>query len=194
MVFEYAIAVGELKQNPMEKITFPVIEIDEEKLPNFYERNTLVQFLTRMEKLYSGKRYMFFHLLAYTGLRKGEALSLTWQDIDFHKKTLSVNKTLAVGKSGALLIQKPKTKTSNRTISIDQATSNLIKNWQTQQQHELHQLGQSITREQLVFSTSENAFLNPITPTSWLDSFYNKNPKMDRITVHGFRHTRFTII
>ena len=37
---------------------------------------------------------MIFLLLAlYTGLRKGELLALTWEDVDYDKKLLRVNKS-----------------------------------------------------------------------------------------------------
>ena len=35
----------------------------------------------------------FYRLLAFSGLRVGEALALTWSDIDFEARTLTVNKT-----------------------------------------------------------------------------------------------------
>ena len=36
----------------------------------------------------------FFQVLYYLGLRQGEATALTWNDIDFNKKEVSINKTL----------------------------------------------------------------------------------------------------
>ena len=44
------------------------------------------------------------------GLRKAEALALTWDDIDLNKNQLSVNKTLALGFENKLLVLPPKTK------------------------------------------------------------------------------------
>lgn len=55
----------------------------------------------------------------YTGLRIGELLALTWNDIDFAKGTLSVNKSCHDGKDG-LIIDKPKTAQSIRIIPLPQ--------------------------------------------------------------------------
>ncbi len=33
-----------------------------------------------------------FRVLAFVGLRKGEALPLTWEDIDFSNNTITINK------------------------------------------------------------------------------------------------------
>lgn len=194
MVFQYAASTGKIETNPMNNILMPTAENDNlDKLPNFYERKTLLLFLDRM-KLYPFMRYSFFFLLAYTGLRKGEALSLTWRDIDLNNGTLNVNKTLAVGKSGKLLIQKPKTNSSSRVISLDSSTVLVLKKWKSIQNEELDILQHIPSLDQLVFSNVDNKLLNPRTPQSWLDSFYNKNPRIDRITVHGFRHTHASLL
>ena len=62
-------------------------------------------------------------LCLYTGLRIGELLALTWDDIDFVKGTLTVNKSCRDcwnGKSYVKEIDSPKTQSSNRVIPIPQ--------------------------------------------------------------------------
>lgn len=55
--------------------------------------------------------------LALTGLRIGEALAMTADDIDLEKRTITVNKALSLV---TLEIGTPKTETSNRTIHIQE--------------------------------------------------------------------------
>ena len=64
---------------------------------------------------------MIFLLLAlYTGLRKGELLALTWEDVDYDKKLLRVNKSRTGSrKDVTILITTPKTESSNRKIPIN---------------------------------------------------------------------------
>lgn len=60
-------------------------------------------------------------LCLYTGLRLGELLALTWDDIDFRSGTLSVNKTSCVMKDDGrykIHIDRPKTDSSVRVIPI----------------------------------------------------------------------------
>lgn len=156
MVFDYARSIGEIDTNPMTRIITPVVQLEEEEHKKFYERDQLIDFLSKMKSQFSEIRYVFFSLLAYTGMRKGEALSLQWNDIDFEMKFLKVNKTLAVGKKGKLLIQKPKTKAANRKIPLDDHTLLLLQKWQVSQQRELNHLGIRNKREQLVFSKYDN--------------------------------------
>ncbi|MGC2996169.1 MULTISPECIES: site-specific integrase [Enterococcus] len=129
MVFDYGCSIGILKENPMKKVILPTIKDDfkPNESENFYDRQQLLDFLNRMEEGFPFIRYTFFSLLAFTGVRKGEALVLTWRDIDFKKKTISVTKTQAVGKNGKLLVQTPKTKASNRVVSIDDHTLDILK-------------------------------------------------------------------
>lgn len=69
---------------------------------------------------------MAFTILFYTGLREGEMLALTSNDIDLEKQTISVNKTFKRLKSQDY-ISSPKTKNSNRVIKIsDTLTEKII--------------------------------------------------------------------
>ena len=63
---------------------------------------------------------MFF----YTGLREGELLALQFKDIDTDNRTITINKTFK-HLNGQDLVTTPKTKSSNRTLSI---TENLAEN------------------------------------------------------------------
>lgn len=194
MVFKYALSVGIIDSDPMSLVSLPVIEEDEEKNENFYDRDELVIFLEQMKKKYPMIRYTLFHLLAYTGLRKGEALNLTWGDIDFENQMLSVNKTMAAGENNKLILQKPKTKSSFRKISLDDTTIDVLIKWKNKQAEDFKLLKIPVNKKSLIFSIEQGEFIYPRTPQSWLDSFYNKNPKLTRITPHGFRHTHASLL
>lgn len=57
-------------------------------------------------------------LLLETGLRIGELLALEFEDVDFEKGTLTVNKTLVCNNLRNAPIQEPKTPSSRRTIPL----------------------------------------------------------------------------
>lgn len=62
---------------------------------------------------------VFYETLYYLGLRQGEATALTWNDINFTKKEVSINKTLTTKLKGQLYtVSSPKTVNSNRTLPI----------------------------------------------------------------------------
>ena len=61
----------------------------------------------------------FYETLYYLGLRQGEATALTWKDINFTKKEVSINKTLTTKLKGQLYtFSSPKTMNSNRVLPI----------------------------------------------------------------------------
>ena len=60
-----------------------------------------------------------FQVLFYCGLRQGELQALNWNDIDFTKDTISINKTLTTKLKGQkYTIFPPKTKSSYRIIPM----------------------------------------------------------------------------
>lgn len=44
----------------------------------------------------------FYYLLAFSGIRKGEALAFSWADLNFNTKELLITKTLSRGKNNKL--------------------------------------------------------------------------------------------
>lgn len=196
MVFKYAVSTGEIQDNVMSKIVMPAVTEDNSKEgDNFFDKEELSYFLTKLSQQKDYKRYAYFFLLSHTGLRKGESLALTWRDIDLKNKTLSVNKTLATGKSGKILVQTPKTKNSIRTISLDDNTISVLKAWRKIQSKELESLKYIASVDQLVFhKTDGNTYLNPSIPLAWLDTFYRSETKLKRINVHGLRHTHASLL
>ena len=49
---------------------------------------------------FDGYMYYFCYLMFYTGIRPGEIIALRWDDIDFKKKRIAVDKTIVNGKVG----------------------------------------------------------------------------------------------
>lgn len=64
------------------------------------------------------KERAFIDLLYYTGVRRGEALALMINDIDFINKKIHINKTLVIKDNTSEIKPSPKTDAGNRTIPI----------------------------------------------------------------------------
>lgn len=72
----------------------------------------------------------------YTGLRIGELLALTWEDVDFKKGLLTVNKTCHDGKNKngfCQVINEPKTESSKRIIPVPKQLMCMLKELKTSQ-------------------------------------------------------------
>ena len=69
-----------------------------------------------------------FSLLFYSGMREGELLALTYNDFDFDKNTVNINKTYAVVNSTAI-IQPPKTPKSTRIVTLPVEIMNMVRDY-----------------------------------------------------------------
>ena len=192
---DYALRLGMIESNPMLYVIKPkpVQQVqDSSKHDNFYNRDELKKFLDTAKDI-DFKKYALFRLLAYSGMRVGECLALTWHDLDFKNNTIAINKTLATTEKG-FEIQTPKTKASIREISLDNETIQILKSWQLEQRKQLLKLGiNSMNKHQLIFSNNKNDFIGNSTIRKYLKQI-SKKAGIHLITSHGFRHTHATLL
>ena len=90
-IFQYAIESYGLEYNPVVK-TFKESHavIKEDKL-RYITKEEFDRFISVVDDpMYK----LFFEFLFYTGCRKGEAICLTWEDIDLNRKVVFITKTL----------------------------------------------------------------------------------------------------
>ena len=76
------------------------------------------------------RNYIGIVICLYTGIRLGELLALTWDDIDFNSNLLTINKTsysVKVNGKTQIIVDKPKTKKSNRVIPLPNQLVKLLK-------------------------------------------------------------------
>src|SRR5690625_3400014 len=107
-------------------------------------------------------------------MRKGEALALEWNDINFKQKEISINKALSRGKDNKLYVKSTKTGVS-RDIKMDQQTLDILKTWRKRQKQGYLPLGFNTTRpNQLIFSNIHNKHIQPSKTRKWILSVQKK--------------------
>lgn len=137
MCFNHALTKGHIGENPMMKVKMPkesslvkkkkeakwLSSSDVEKIVLEAERVNTKEFRIKGkvgERVYGVNAY-YIILIIYTGLRIGELMALTWNDIDFKNKTLNVNKSRAKGMidgKTTLYIKDPKSESGTRIIPL----------------------------------------------------------------------------
>ena len=195
-IFTYAIQQGYLNEHPKHRIVVPKAKPKQtNNHDDFYTKEELQLFLDALHKDTKTMWYVFFRVLAFTGMRKGEALALTWRDINFVDKTITINKTVSCDTKGQLIITTPKTRNSNRTIQIDDNTLHSLKQWRTEQARYLIGLAyRPMQQEQLIFANlKNNSINNTVYPTLLLKRICQKH-QLKEIKVHGFRHTHCSLL
>lgn len=148
----------------------------------FFEKSELAEILDAMKD--NQRWYTFFRLLAYTGLRRCEALALLWSDVDFKTGTLTINKTLSTGINNVPVVHETKTKSGMRTIEIDRETLRILNDWRAAQK--------TLSMKGLIFP-SKNGTEMPITNPY---TFFQRVAKQLGIkgTIHSFRHTHASML
>ena len=110
-IFAYAVEYVGLQKNPCTK---SIGSLKSRKI-DFWTPEEYKQFSEACKD--NIEAFTIFEVLYYTGMRVGEALALTLNDIDFTACTISVTKTY-YRITGKDLINPPKTAGSERTIAI----------------------------------------------------------------------------
>lgn len=111
-IFNYAVKFFDLKENPAAKVGNMGSEKDIQL--NFWTREEYTKFAEVM--MDNPLAYYCFETLYWTGIRVGELLALTIDDIDFERGIISITKTYHRIK-GKDIITSPKTPKSYRKIS-----------------------------------------------------------------------------
>jgi len=108
-VLDTAVRDGALAVNPSAAVRRPKVTSKEAT------HLTPAQVAELLDAAQRTRYAALFELLVHTGLRRGEALSLRWADVDFDRGTLRVRGTLA-RIDGALVVTEPKTAKSKRVL------------------------------------------------------------------------------
>lgn len=67
-------------------------------------------------------------IMMYAGLRRGELLALTWDDIDLDAAAITVNKTLEFTAGKPQIKNSPKTEAGNRVVAIPEILTEYLRN------------------------------------------------------------------
>lgn len=192
-ILEYAKHLGLIKTNPMANTLRPLKKEGKDGDTPFWNKHQLLDFIKAIEQSdLDSTAKITLHLLAYTGMRKGELLALRWSDVDLTKGTLSIDRTMAFSDKG-LIFQPTKTKAGTRVISIDKQTADKLKRHRIEQQKLYMLNGKRVDKSTLIISspTMERYYLD--YPNLMLNKIITEF-NLPHIPVHGLRHTHCSLL
>ncbi|MGQ5709474.1 tyrosine-type recombinase/integrase [Lactobacillus sp. PSON] len=191
-VLDYGLKLDLVEKNAMKRAEKPR-KRKTHKEHKIYTPSELNTFLETAKSKHF-KWFMFFRLLAFSGMRIGEGLALNWSDIDFNENTVTISKTLSSGEKDRPKIDDPKTYNGFRVIALDSLTMKYLSEWRKRQQHDLYLMGLNpMNNKQLLFPNRDNRLLRRNNIYVWNKSIAEK-AGIKRINVHGFRHTHASIL
>ena len=152
------------------------------KKPKFMEIEDM-QKLVKELKHENTSEANFFLILLKTGLRFAEALGITLDDVDFDKKTVTINKTLDYKKhrEGTRSFVPTKNKYSVRTIVVDDAVLYML--WKNAKNAE---------PDESIFYKIKGFQYNS-TLNNWLKRACQK-AGVPEVTLHSLRHEHATYL
>jgi integrase len=166
-----------IRKNPFYNIT--IKKDDEEKKVRALTTDEIIKF---EEAIKSSYYYEYFITQLDTGTRCGELLALTWDDIDFEKRRINIDKTLIKvrDKRGKQILQvqnKPKTNASKRIIPLSLRLIPI-----------LQELKQKNRSDELVFCSKNGTLICPNNIRRTLRKISEKMG-IDPIATHVLRHS-----
>ena len=145
----------------------------------FWSPEEFSAFIAHVERMDYATLFRFLYL---SGCRKGEALALTWKDVDLKKGTVHISKSFSnkahdAGKS--YTITTPKNAGSNRTVHLPAFFCEMLKEYQAWQQ-------ENADGTEFVFGGAD-----PLPPSN-IDRTLTKAVEtagVKRIRIHDLRHS-----
>ncbi|AFQ29618.1 site-specific integrase [Bacillus thuringiensis] len=202
MIFKKAIELQIIKSNPTDNVKLPrkvetVEDIENDKKAiKYLEKEELAHFLQVAKEKGLDNDYVFFSILAYSGLRAGELLALKWTDVDFENNTIKITKTLynPDNNSQHYHLLTPKTKGSIRTIKMDQGIMKLLKSHKAKQNElKLYTRPQYVDQGFVITKASGYPEVMKMIQNR-LKRLIKLSNITKNITPHSFRHTHTSLL
>lgn len=183
-VMYYAKVCRIIESNPCTDYRFNTKEKKEIQAYSLDEVNTIISALDeKAPTMYK----LFYNLLAFNGLRRGEALGLEFGDIDYKKSIVSINRTSNYHVGYGIYTDTPKTKNSYRSLKIDEKILGLIKQLKAERKQQAIQCGDQWQDSDRLFVNWCGKPLSPNIPHKWLQRFCQKEG-LPFHGLHSFRH------
>ena len=112
-LFTWCVEGGFLPATPVRSLSLP--EVPPERPFQILDIPELDQYLAVFE---GTEFWLPAYLGLHTGMRPGEILGLSWDDVNFAEGTLSVNHTLIPIRGGGFRLGPPKTRLSVRSVAV----------------------------------------------------------------------------
>lgn len=189
-IFHRGVEQGFIRESPCRNVILPKIAIKRSVL--FWMSSRQEIFLpclkpSRGMKMSSGLSKCFF-----TGMRCGECLALSWEDIDFENMIISINHNLAdVG--GKHYLTTPKTESSIRTIGMSDALAEIFIEQKKYIEELSSAIGSSFAHPEMVFTSALGNYRDRNSLNTSFKRFL-KGTGYEFLTLHQLRHCNATLL
>ena len=178
-LFRMAYMEDVISSNPMDKVERPRPRKDEVK-----SSEADAYTVEEVQKILDGLAkepihwQVYMRLMIDTGIRRGEAGALKWENINFEDNTITIAGNLCYTPQKGTYLDTPKNG-KTRTIDVDPAVMKLLKEYKAEQK----------IRSDYVFTQQDSALpMHPHSPTRFMKRFAKKYG-ISGLHPHKLRHT-----
>ena len=136
---------------------------------------------------------LVYHILLALGLRRGEALGLSWEDVDWEAGTVQVRRQVQQINAKTVVSDYTKTDAGRRTLPIAPPLLERLRAHWRNQQEERALIGAGWNERELLFPTETGA---PVSPSNLLRHFrlLLTCAGLEHVRLHDLRHTCATLL
>jgi integrase len=178
-----AVRWNRLSVNPAAAADPPKVSAERRTLPAW----SAEQLFCFLESVKDDRLYGLWHFLAMTGCRRGEALGLSWANVNLEGARVTIDKALLeIG--GKLKLCEPKSARGRRTIALDPETVAVLRAHHRRQVEERLRCGADWADTGFMFAQEDGQPLRPWRITKAFESL-RSSAGLPHIPLHGLRHT-----
>lgn len=186
-----AVKLGVIEKNYSDRLYLTYKHPDADKVKSMTLDETKKLFNTAMQSAIPNR--LAIVLLLVTGMRKGELCGLDWEDINFQKKTIKVQRSYSLVSGKGAILGAPKTKSSIREFEIPDLAVNLLQEYKHWYDECKSKKGSDWQGEDNIFIQRSGKRLHPTSIRNWLDECLEK-AGLPHYPVHSLRHTNITLL
>ena len=180
---KHALRMELIHRNPVSLVSAPPIERREVSPPNM----SAVRDVLALARAEGHHLFACIHLIAYTGLRRGEALGLLWDNVDLDHGHILIDGSLIRSRELGLIREPPKTNSGFRVVDLDAGTTQILAEHREQQQRIKESMRELYVDHRRVFAGARGKWIDPMQLTRAVQQLGHR-VDYDRMTVRSLRH------
>lgn len=189
-LFTYAHDYFGVQNNPVSRLEYKKDIIKAIEMQEVYSYEDFKKYIDSFDQIsndYEKSIKLFFNILFFTGVRRGEGKALRWNDINFDLKLVRIDEqAIDKDRNYKVVITKTlKNPQSYRSIPIDDVTLSMLKELK-----DFRFLEKDSSEDDLIFRRSNDSKI-PLADST----IFNRNKKHSKkanvkyLNIHGFRHS-----
>ena len=182
-----AVLLGYIAKNPAANVELPKCKSYKPEVYNADELQRLFE-VAKGSDLEVG-----IMLLVCLGVRRGELLAMTWADVDFDNKLISINKSVVKIKRKETVIKDPKSEAGKRIIECPDVLMDFLRYERVAYWERKLKLGADYNDHNLVVCQSDGSPYNPDYFSGKFKQLLERNG-LKVIRLHDLRHSHATFM